>query len=113
MNSTQPGRPASSLEDPDTWYRTGDEPATERQVFTLEKLGLDASGLSKADASKVIAAPEEQRSEVLEAQRARATSAPMNGASPARAAGAQAASSVPANRAAPRIVRTDQVTRGR
>jgi hypothetical protein len=113
MNSTQPGRPVSSLEDPDSWYRTGGEPATERQVFTLEKLGLDPSGLSKADASKVIAAPEEQRSEVLHAQRARATSAPMNGASPARAAGAQPATSATANRTAPRIVRTDQVTRGR
>lgn len=113
MNSTQPGQPASSLEDPDTWYRTGGESATERQVFTLDKLGLDASGLSKANASKVIAAPEDQRSEVLRAQRARATSAPINGASPTRAAGAQPATSVKANRPAPTVVRTDQVTRGR
>ena len=85
MTGHEPRR-HSSLKDPNTWYKTGSEPATKRQRYTLQQLGVDSAGLTKAGASKIIAAPEDARAVMVEMQRARDTADRMNGTSPAEAA---------------------------
>lgn len=78
-------RVEATLKDPDTWFKTGGEPATERQAYTLNHLGVDPAGLTNADASKIIAAPDE-REDLVGALRVRSTANLMNSADPATAA---------------------------
>lgn len=78
--------PRATLGDPDTWHKTGGEPVTPAQAYTLERFGLDAGGLTKAEASKIIGAPEDGRAQLAEALRARTTADAMSGKDPALAA---------------------------
>ena len=85
MNGHEPCR-RSSLDDLSTWYKTGSEAATKRQIHTLQRLGVDPSGLTKAGASKVITAPDDARMRMAEVQRVRSATNSMNRPHPIEAA---------------------------